>query len=161
VLNCGIVFSAYRPTRLQRLLNTPILGKLLAGRVTAQMVRSGLADLWGTSKLSDEEFDDLWQGISLNNGHKLAHLLIRYNNERARHHHRWEAALAGWEGPLYLIWGLDDPVSGRHVLEQAIRVLPRAVVTKLDGVGHFPQAEAAEAVATAIRASLKPIRASL
>jgi pimeloyl-ACP methyl ester carboxylesterase len=153
VLNCGIVYSAYRPTRVQKLLNTPILGKLVAGRVSARTLRSGLANVWGTSKLSDDEFDELWQGISRDNGHKLAHLLIRYNTERAQHHRRWEAALAAWEGPLHLIWGLDDPVSGRHVLEQATRMLPRAVVTELDGVGHFPQAEAPDAVATAIRTS--------
>jgi pimeloyl-ACP methyl ester carboxylesterase len=153
VLNCGIVYSAYRPTRVQKLLNTPVLGKLVAGRVSARTLRSGLANVWGTSKLSDEEFDELWQGISRDNGHKLAHLLIRYNTERAQHHRRWEAALAAWEGPLHLIWGLDDPVSGRHVLEQATRMLPRAVVTELDGVGHFPQAEAPDAVATAIRTS--------
>jgi pimeloyl-ACP methyl ester carboxylesterase len=153
VLNCGIVYSAYRPTRVQKLLNTPVLGKLVAGRVSSRTLRSGLANVWGTSKLSDEEFDELWHGISRDNGHKLAHLLIRYNTERAQHHRRWEAALAAWEGPLHLIWGLDDPVSGRHVLEQAIRLLPRAVVTELDGVGHFPQAEAPDAVATAIRTS--------
>jgi len=151
VLNCGIVYSAYRPTRVQKLLNTPVLGKLVAGRVSARTLRSGLANVWGTSKLSDEEFDELWHGISRDNGHKLAHLLIRYNTERAQHHRRWEAALAAWEGPLHLIWGLDDPVSGRHVLEQATRMLPRAVVTELDDVGHFPQAEAPEAVASAIR----------
>jgi pimeloyl-ACP methyl ester carboxylesterase len=160
VMNCGIVYSVYRPTLLQRILITPVIGKLVAGRVTAPMVQSGLAGLWGRSKLSDEEFDELWQGISMNNGNKLAHLLIRYNKERDLHHHRWEAALTAWDGPLQLIWGLDDPVSGRHVLEQATKVLPRAVVTALDGVGHFPQAEATEAVATAIRASTAT-RASL
>jgi pimeloyl-ACP methyl ester carboxylesterase len=160
VMNCGIVYSAYRPTRLQKLLITPFLGKLIAGRITAPRVQSVLADLWGTPKLSDEEFNELWHGISLNNGHKLAHLHIRYNKERELHHRRWEAALAAWDGPLSLIWGLDDPVSGRHVLELATRVLPRAVVTALDGVGHFPQVEAPEAVAKAIRASTA-IRASL
>jgi pimeloyl-ACP methyl ester carboxylesterase len=161
IMNCGIVYSAYRPTRLQKLLITPIIGKLIAGRITPGMVRSGLAGLAGTSKLNDEEFNDLWHGISLNNGQKLAHLHIRYNAERERHHVRWEAALVAWEGPLYLIWGLDDPVSGRHVLELATQKLPRAVVTKLDGVGHFPQVEAPEEVAKAIRASLKAIQASL
>jgi pimeloyl-ACP methyl ester carboxylesterase len=154
ILNCGIVYSAYRPTRVQKLLNTPVLGKLVAGRVSAGTLRSGLAKVWGTSKLSDEEFGELWHGIARDDGHKLAHLLIRYNTERAHHHRRWEAALVAWEGPLQLIWGLDDPVSGRHVLEQATRILPRAVVTELDGVGHFPQAEAPGAVATAIRTSL-------
>jgi pimeloyl-ACP methyl ester carboxylesterase len=161
VMNCGIVYSAYRPTRWQQLLSIPILGKVAANLVTAGMLRNGLANVWGKAKLSDEEFDDLWQGISLNNGQKLSHLLIGYNKERAQHHLRWEAALAAWEGPLQLIWGLDDPVSGRHVLELAVPKLPRAVVTKLDGVGHFPQTEAPEAVAIAIRAFLKPITASL
>ncbi|KAH8892229.1 alpha/beta hydrolase [Thozetella sp. PMI_491] len=162
VLNCGIIYSAYRPTLLQKLLITPILGKLIASHITAGMVRSGLASLWGESKLSDEEFEDLWYGMSLNNGHRLAHLHIRYNAERDRHHRRWETALAAWKGPLCLAWGLDDPVSGRHVLQQATHLLPRAVVVELNGVGHFPQVEAAEAVAKAIRTLVAtPIQASL
>lgn len=162
VLNCGIVYKNYRPTYMQKFLNTPILGNLLARCITAGMLRNGLEGVWGKLKLSDEEFEDLWYGISLQNGHKLAHLLIQYNTERVHHHRRWEAALAAWKGPLHLIWGLDDPVSGQHVLEQAIQMLPRAVVTELDGVGHFPQTEAGEAVATAIRASVAtPVKSSL
>lgn len=151
VLNCGIVYRAYRPTRLQKLLNTPVLGRLLAGRITAARVRSGLAAVWGDTKLTDDEFGELWRGISLRDGHKLAHLLIRYNTERERHHARWEAALAAWDGPLDLVWGLADPVSGHHVLDAASRLLPAATITALDGVGHFPQTEAASAVAAAIR----------
>jgi pimeloyl-ACP methyl ester carboxylesterase len=157
VLNCGIVYSAYRPTYLQRLLATPFLGKLIASRITAGTVRSGLAGLWGATKLSEDEFQELWHGIELKDGHKLAHLLIQYNAERAAHHRRWEAALAAWMGPLHLIWGLDDPVSGRHVLEKAAQMLPRAAVTKLEDVGHFPQIEAPEVVATAIRSSFTTI----
>jgi pimeloyl-ACP methyl ester carboxylesterase len=161
MLNSGIVYRAYRPTSTQKLLNTPVLGNLLARCITAGLLRNGLAAVWGKSKLSDEEFEDLWQGISLKNGHKLAHLLIRYNTERELHHRRWEAAMAAWKGPLHLIWGLDDPVSGRHVLEQATQMLPRAVVTELDGVGHFPQIEAMEAVARAIRVSVAtPVKGS-
>ena len=151
ILNCGIVYSAYRPTRLQKLLNTPILGRLIAGRVTAATLRKGLAAVWGDTKLTDAEFEELWQGISRDDGHKLAHLLIRYNTERASHHGRWEAALAAWDRPLHLIWGLSDPVSGRHVLQEATRLLPQATVTELVGVGHFPQTEAPDAVAAAIR----------
>ena len=59
--------------------------------------------------------------------------------------------MADWDGPLHLVWGLDDPVSGRHVLERAITVLPHAEVTELRGVGHFTQSEAPEAVAAAVR----------
>ncbi|MGO8965919.1 MAG: alpha/beta fold hydrolase [Mycobacterium sp.] len=150
VLNSGIVYSAYRPTRMQKLLILPVIGKLLAGRVSANRLRSALDAVRG-SKLTDTEFDDLWYGVSLHDGHKLAHLLIRYNAERAAHHTRWEKALADWDGPLRLVWGLDDPVSGRHVIEAATKVLPRAVVTELPGVGHYPQSEAPAAVAAAVR----------
>ncbi len=150
LLNCGIVYSAYRPTREQKLLIMPVVGKLLASRVSAARIRSALDAVRG-SKLSDTEFDDLWLGMSRENGHKLWHLLIKYNTERAIHHGRWEAALANWAGPLHLVWGLDDPVSGRHVLEQAVKILPRATVTELAGVGHFPSSEAPQAVAAAVR----------
>jgi pimeloyl-ACP methyl ester carboxylesterase len=150
MLNCGIVYSAYRPTRLQKLLIVPIVGKLLAGRVSAARIRSALDAVRG-SRLTDTEFDDLWLGMSRENGNKLWHLLIKYNAERAIHHRRWEMALANWDGPLHLVWGLDDPVSGRHVLDEAVKTLPHATVTELTGVGHFPQSEAPQAVAAAVR----------
>jgi pimeloyl-ACP methyl ester carboxylesterase len=150
MLNCGIVYSAYRPTRQQKLLILPVVGKLLASRVSAARVRSALDAVRG-SRLTDTEFDDLWLGMTRQNGHKLWHLLIKYNAERTIHHRRWEAALASWDGPLHLVWGLDDPVSGRHVLQQAVKVLPEATVTELAGVGHFPPSEAPQAVAAAVR----------
>ena len=150
MLNCGIVYSAYRPTRSQKLLILPVVGKLLASRVSAGRVRS-LLDAVRGSRLTDTEFDDLWLGMSRQNGQKLWHLLIKYNAERAIHHQRWETALSNWDGPLHLVWGPDDPVSGRHVLEQATKVLPHATVTELAGVGHYPQSEAPQAVAAAVR----------
>lgn len=153
-LNCGIVYSAYRPNIMQRILITPLIGGLLASIVTPGMVRSSMAGLWGKSPLSDEEFENIWYGIALKDGQKLSYLQIRYNTERAEHHERWEAALAAWKGPLHLIWGLDDPVSGKHVLDLAVKELPQAVVTKLDNVGHFVPSEAPEAVAKAIRESV-------
>jgi pimeloyl-ACP methyl ester carboxylesterase len=150
VVNSGIVYSAYRPTRMQKPLILPVIGRLLAGRITPGRFRSALDGVRG-SKIADTEFADLWYGVSRQGGHQLAHLRIRYNAERAAHHRRWEKASAGWDGPLHLVWGLDDPVSGRHVLEQATAVLPQAEVTELPGVGHWPQSEAPQAVATAVR----------
>jgi pimeloyl-ACP methyl ester carboxylesterase len=152
MLNCGIVYSAYRPTRMQKLLIRPVIGKLLAGRVRAARVRSALDAVRGTP-LTDNEFDDLWVGMARDNGYKRSHLLIKYNAERAVHHQRWESALADWTGPLHLVWGLADPVSGSHVLEEAVKILPRADVTELPGVGHFPSSEASQAVAAVVRNS--------
>ncbi len=151
ILNCGIVYSEYRPTEVQKQLIDPELGPVLAGLVTGAHVRSLIDGVRGESKLTDDEFDNLWQGISRNDGHKIFHLLIRYNAERELHHGRWEAALQAWDRPLSLVWGLQDPVSGRRVLERARELLPNADVTALENAGHFPQAEAPIAVAAAIR----------
>ena len=151
ILNSGIVYSAYRPTFMQKLLILPVIGKLLASQITAAKTRTLLGGVMGKQKLSDDEFAELWHGIALNDGHKLSYLHIRYNNERGQHHQRWEKALADWDGPLHLVWGLDDPVSGRHVLELAQERYLRARVTALEGIGHYPQVEAAQAVIAAIR----------
>ena len=46
---------------------------------------------------------------------------------------------------------LAYPVSGGHVLELAVKALPRAVVTELPDVGHYPSSEAPQTVAAAVR----------
>lgn len=151
VLNSGVVYSEYRPTVLQRLLAQPVVGPVLARLSNKTALRKTIDAVRGDAKASDEEFDNLWYGIALQNGHKLSHRLIRYNDERAVHHERWLSALVEYDGPLGLIWGLADPVSGQRVLD-AIRALrPDAWVTALGGVGHFPQSEAPKDVARAIR----------
>ncbi|GAB7069534.1 alpha/beta hydrolase [Mycobacterium hodleri] len=149
--NFGLVFSAYKPTRLQRLLIRPVIGRWIASRITGARLRTGLDALRGRD-LTDDEFDQLWLGVSRLDGHRLAHRHIRYNAERKIHHRRWEHALSAWGGPVHLVWGMDDPVSGRHVLAEATRLLPHATVTALDGVGHYPQSEAPHAFAAAVRA---------
>lgn len=151
VLNCGIVYSAYRPTRGQKMLATPLLGALVASRLGKAKLQAGLDSVRGDRKLTQGEFDELWIGMSRDNGHRLAHRHIGYNAERAVHHQRWEEALFGYDGPLQLIWGLADPVSGRHVLDAARARLPAARIVTLPGVGHFPQSEAPDQVAAAIR----------
>jgi len=152
LLNCGIVYAAYRPTRAQRALATPLIGPIVARGLTKARVRAGLDAVRGV-KLTDADFEQLWVGMARDNGHTLAHRHIRYNAERARHHQRWEDALAAYQGPLHFIWGMDDPVSGARVLAAAQERYPWATVTALNGIGHFPQAEAPEAVAAAIRAT--------
>ena len=151
VLNNGFVYAAYRPTRTQMLLATPVLGTIVARSLTKARLRAGLNVVRGMNKLDDAEFAELWVGMSRDDGYKLAHRHIRYNAERAAHHRRWEEALFGFDGPVQLIWGMTDPVSGRHVLELARPRLPKARIVELPKVGHFPQSEAPAEVVAAIR----------
>jgi pimeloyl-ACP methyl ester carboxylesterase len=151
LLNSGIVYSAYRPTIVQRMLATPIIGSLIVYLINQTSVRRLIDRVRGESKLTDDEFQQLWTGISLDNGHRLAHYHIRYNTERAEHHKRWEEALYKYKGRLQLIWGMADPISGKHVLDLARPLLPNAHIVELPNVGHFPQSEDPKAVSAAIR----------
>ena len=151
VLNSGVVYSEYRPTVLQRLLARPVVGPILARLSNETALRKSIDAVRGDVKASDDEFDNLWHGIALHDGHRLSHKLIRYNDERAVHHGRWLSALVEYDGPLQLIWGVADPVSGQRVLDAISEMRPDAKITTLDGVGHFPQSEAPKDVARAIR----------
>ena len=93
--------------------------------------------------MSDSEFDDLWLGMSRDNGHKLSHLLIKYNAERP--------ASSGDE-PLTLgdRLGLSDDnlerVEMQEVLEQVMAHLtPRErKILALRFVEQLPQTEVAK-----------------
>ena len=48
---------------------------------------------------------------------------------------------------LELAWGMRDPVSTPAVLDAVRALRPAAPVTRFDDLGHYPQLEAAGAVA--------------
>jgi pimeloyl-ACP methyl ester carboxylesterase len=52
--------------------------------------------------------------------------------------------------PTAFAWGMDDPVSGAHVLEAVRALLNDAPVRELRGVGRYPQLEAPDEVAAFI-----------
>lgn len=153
LLNGGIVFAAYRKTAMQKLLETPLLGALLAARLPQGRWRAGIQRVCGPRyRIGDEEWANLWAGIARAQGHKIMPRLAEYNAERKRRWPQWESALAEYSGALGLVWGMADPVSGAHVYERAVRAYPRArTLAALDNVGHWPQLEAPDAVAEALR----------
>jgi pimeloyl-ACP methyl ester carboxylesterase len=48
--------------------------------------------------------------------------------------------------PIRLIDGLEDPVSGKHMVERYRELIPKADVAELAGCGHYPQLEKPEDV---------------
>lgn len=72
--------------------------------------------------------------------------MARYLGERAEKEARWTRALAEADVPLRFVWGLEDPVSGRSILEGIREELPDPDVVELDDVGHYPQIEAPKRV---------------
>ena len=100
--------------------------------------------------LCDEEATDQWALLCHGGGRTLGHKLVHYLGERITFADRWHGAIRDWSGPLSLTWGCEDPVATLAVLDAVIELRPSAPVTRLPGLGHYPQIEDPQALAAAI-----------
>jgi pimeloyl-ACP methyl ester carboxylesterase len=91
-------------------------------------------------------------------GHRIAHRLIHYMDERERHAERWHGAFARWPKRLELALGMRDPVAVPAVLEGLRKLRPAAPVTELPDVGHYPQIEVPQQTAAVISAAVERAR---
>jgi pimeloyl-ACP methyl ester carboxylesterase len=93
--------------------------------------------------LSDVEAADQWSLLTHNGGHRLLHRLIYYNRERVTPptSERWHGALRDWPGQLELAWAGLDPICTEAVLQAVLKLRPQARLTRLPGLGHYPQLE--------------------
>jgi pimeloyl-ACP methyl ester carboxylesterase len=88
--------------------------------------------------LSGDEAADQWSLLEHGGGHRMLDRLIYYNHERVgAPGRRWHEALRDWPGRLELGWAGLDPICTEAVL--ALR--PHADVSRLPGLGHYPQIE--------------------
>lgn len=156
-LNGGLFPEMHRARVIQKLLASP-LGPLLARLTNESTFRRSFAAVFGAqTQPSDAELRDFWRLMTHAGGHRIGHRLIHYIAERKRFRSRWVGALTGTAVPLRLIDGADDPVSGRHLADHYRAQVPRADVVLLDGVGHYPQVEAPDAVLRAFFAFVDPL----
>ncbi len=117
----------------------------LAARLTNEVTfRRQFAGIFSTAHpLSAEEAADQWSLLSHGDGHRMLDRLIYYNRERVTPPlaGRWHGALRAWPGRLELAWAERDPVCTEAVLDAVLRLRPHAEVTRLPGLGHYPQLE--------------------
>jgi len=122
----------------------------LAARLTSEVgFRRQFAGIFSeTHPLSDEEAADQWSLLSHGGGHRLLDRLIYYNHERVTQPtaDRWHGALRDWPGRLELAWAELDPICTEAVLQAVLGLRPHADLTRLPGLGHYPQIEDPKAV---------------
>lgn len=146
LLNGGIFPASQQPLPIQRLLAGP-LGPLLARFMGRRGVERGLSRVFGPrTQPSAAEMDAFWLLLEHDQGRRVVPRILGYLEERRRHAERWVGALTGSPVPLLLIDGLLDPVSGPNMTERWRALLPDAALVELQGVGHYPQLEAPQAV---------------
>ena len=154
MLNGGLLPELHRPVLAQRLLRSPMkhaFAKLLSRRAFGRALSGVFAE---ETRPDAQELDDLFELVSRDGGLANYPALIRYMDERVQHRVRWVGALVALEEPLLLVWGDRDPVAVWPIAQEIGRLRPSTRVVRLEGVGHYPQIEAAQRVAAAVEAHL-------
>jgi pimeloyl-ACP methyl ester carboxylesterase len=144
-LNGGLDPAQHRARPIQRFLASPLgrwLGPSLMSRRT---VIAALREVLVRKERLPA--DDVWDSIASNGGLAVMPRLLHYIAERRGRRAALVASLGASAVPKAFAWGLDDPVSGAHVLDAVRPLVAAAPMLELRGVGHYPQLEAAEEVA--------------
>ncbi len=145
-LNGGLFPETHRPVLAQKLLLSP-LGALIGRQFNRRRLAANFSAIFGAAtQPSAAELDAFWQLIAHNNGPRVMHRLIHYIPERREQRARWVAAMQATTVPLRVIDGAVDPISGAHMVGRYRELIPRADCVLLDGIGHYPQTEAPQAV---------------
>jgi pimeloyl-ACP methyl ester carboxylesterase len=152
-LNGGLFASHHRPLFAQKLLKSRFGGLASHFMNKASLTRGFNKIFAANSQPSDHEIDTLWQLLEHNNGKKVLPKLLSYIDERSQHGKRWVESMISSTVPLYFINGVHDPISGQHMLDHYIDIIPHPRTTALD-VGHYPQLEAPEMVLSLYRTFL-------
>lgn len=146
-LNGGIIPELHRPRPIQTLLASPLGGLMCRFGKKAKFL-NGFAEVFGPeTRPEGTELTDYWPALVGVNGRGSFARRIRYMAERKKFANRWVGAIRDAYMPLFLINGLDDPVSGAHVADAWSKLVPKAKLARLPGIGHYPQVEAPDTVA--------------
>lgn len=149
-LNGGLFPETHHATFNQKLLHSPI-GFLVSRLMTEKRFRKGFSEVFGPDTQPDDAaLKEFWALVTANGGMPaIGHKLIRYIAERRASRERWVGALQAAQIPLRVIDGGADPVSGAHMVARYRELVPNPDTVILDGIGHYPQVEAPDAVLAA------------
>jgi pimeloyl-ACP methyl ester carboxylesterase len=154
-LNGGLFPETHKARLVQKLLLSPIGGLVnkLSGK--KQFEKSFSAVFGQDTKPSQQELDNFWRLICLNQGDRLFYRMISYMSDRKQHRERWLSALINAGCPIGLINGSADPVSGAHMVARFIELLGNNYfISEHKALGHYPQVEGPQEVLSAYKAFL-------
>lgn len=114
-----------------------LFGHITSLSIFGQQLRSA----HGNQNLSKKEIQALWDSNTLQDGHKKAHLTIKYLKDRKQFEKtRWLPALAQTTLPIHICWGDADAVArvaiAHHLKNE---VCKNATLTIMQELGHFCQ----------------------
>ena len=131
------------------------IGPELAGAVGAESFSRGLGLVFSPghpASAGELAAQALLAGTQ--DGLLLLPRLIRYIEDRRRSESRYTGAIESHPAPLSVIWGVVDPVAKVEMADRLAERRRDAIVTRLDGVGHYPMIEDPAAFGVALASAL-------
>ncbi|CAE7042163.1 Mest [Symbiodinium sp. KB8] len=151
LLNGGIFPEAHKPLMIQKMLMSPV-GFLLSKLMNERRLEKSFNRIFGPdTQLTKEELHEYWELIAYRNGHRIAHKIIRYMQERVDNRERWLGSLQNYSKKLGLINGPLDTISGKQMVDHYKEVISTENIWLLQGIGHYPQVEDDKGVLRAYR----------
>ena len=138
MMNGALFPETHRPILAQKILISPI-GFLFNRLVTEKRMKQALASVFGNAtQPTEEELDEFLKIFRSGGGDKIAYKLIQYMREREKYRERWVGALERLKMPYRMINGLEDRVSGAHLVKRFREIMPHEDIVELPNIGHFP-----------------------
>lgn len=150
LMNGSVHIDMASPTIGQRLLKSP-LGDAFARLSNKKVFESQMRSVFSKEHPpSSADLDGMWSLLTRADGQLRLPQIIRYMEERVRFRRRWIGALERLDIPALIAWGERDPVAKVAIGERLARETPSADLTTWPDLGHYPQVEEPERVATAV-----------
>ena len=144
MMNGALFPETHRPILAQKILISPV-GFLFNKLTTDKRLKQSLASVFGTNtQPTGAELDEFLELVKYNDGNKITHKLIQYMRERTINRERWVGALERLKQPYRMINGLEDRVSGAHLVKRFREIMPHKDIIEMPNIGHFPHFEAPE-----------------
>jgi pimeloyl-ACP methyl ester carboxylesterase len=152
VLNSSLQQSSWSGgAGLLRILSIPYLGQMSMMLARPWMLREAMRPFISDDVLKHpQRFGGYWYPFHAGFGQNLArmyqHLLMD-----AEQFSRWRSALAMWDRPSLVLWGMRDPVFGVDDRDDLTSLLRRSTVRRFVNGNHFLAEERPRAVGRQIR----------
>ncbi len=150
-LNGGLYHEFHRPTLGQKILLHQFWGKIFANHILNRRIfaKQFASSFSKAHPVSENDIDQYWASIQQHDGTAVMPQTIHYITDRKQNQHLWEPIIEDANVPVLYLWGLDDPISGHHMLTEIENrnLNGSAQFVKLQAVGHYPQHEVPDEVA--------------